>query len=67
MNERPLRMLIPARLRPHIRASFCAQLGYSEQQAVIYLLQNALERDMANDTVAKLRRDLEALKSSHAR
>ena len=51
---RPLKMTIPARLRPHIRASFAFNLGYGERAAVIYLLQKALEEEMMRDTANKL-------------
>lgn len=58
----PLKLTIPARLRPHIRSSFSAMLGYSERDAVIYLIQKSLEDEMMKDTTGKLSETMRLLK-----
>ena len=58
----PLKIVIPARLRPHIRASFYYELGYGERAAAISLLQSALMEDIKNKSAEKLRETKELLK-----
>jgi len=59
----PLKVTIPARLRPHIRASFPCRLGYNEQQAVIYMLQDKLIEYTTKDMSRKCEETLEFLKA----
>lgn len=59
----PLKLTIPARLRPHIRASFACHLGYGERDAVIYLLQNALHEEIVKRLPEKLDATMKMLKS----